>query len=116
MKYKKILVFDFDGVIHSYTSDWNGVSNIPDLPVPGIKELIDKLKEDFYIYITSSRCSDEEGIIAIEKYLFENNIFYNRIQGLKPPAYLTIDDRALTFKGDCQDILEQIKSFKPWNK
>lgn len=116
MKNKKILVLDFDGVIHSYTSGWKGVDVIPDPPVSGIKELIDKLKDDFHIYIVSSRCSDEKGCLAIEKYLFENNIFYNRVQADKPPAYLTIDDRALTFNGNCDEIYEQIKSFKPWNK
>lgn len=33
----------------------------------------------------------------------------------KPPALVTIDDRALTFTGICPD-LEEIGNFKPWNK
>jgi hypothetical protein len=33
----------------------------------------------------------------------------------KPPALLTIDDRALTFTGKWP-TLDEIKSFKPWNK
>ena len=38
--------FDFDGVIHSYTSGWKGDDVIPDPPVEGIKEVIDKLRAD----------------------------------------------------------------------
>ena len=35
---KKTVVFDFDGVIHSYKSGWQGSATIiPDPPVPGIK-------------------------------------------------------------------------------
>jgi hypothetical protein len=33
----------------------------------------------------------------------------------KPPALVTIDDRALTFSGSWPS-LEQIAAFKPWNK
>lgn len=39
---KQTVVFDFDGVIHSYTSGWKGATVIPDPPVPGIKEAIKK--------------------------------------------------------------------------
>ncbi len=35
----------------------------------------------------------------------------------KPPALVTIDDRALTFSGNWADYsFDMIKAFKPWNK
>jgi len=33
----------------------------------------------------------------------------------KPPALVTLDDRAIQFKGDFPD-LDEIEEFKPWNK
>ena len=45
MDYKPTVVFDFDGVIHSYTSGWKGVAEIPDPPVPGIGEAIAELRQ-----------------------------------------------------------------------
>lgn len=33
----------------------------------------------------------------------------------KPPAMVTLDDRALTFTG-IFPAMSQLKSFKPWNK
>ena len=41
MKGKPTIVFDFDGVIHSYTSGWRGLEVIPDPPVDGIREMIE---------------------------------------------------------------------------
>ena len=45
-KFKKIVVMDFDGVIHSYKSGWKGVTEIPDPPVEGVKEFIEELRKE----------------------------------------------------------------------
>ena len=35
----------------------------------------------------------------------------------KPPSFLTIDDRALTFNGDWNEFnIQELLKFKPWNK
>lgn len=53
--FRNTVVLDFDGVIHSYKSGWKGAAIIPDEPVPGIKEVIDELRESFKVVIVSTR-------------------------------------------------------------
>jgi len=114
--YKKTILFDFDGVIHSYTSGWHGVDLALDKPVDGIKECIDQLKEKYLIYIYSSRCSHLEGLKCIEKYLKEYNIYSDKITNVKSAAYLTIDDRCICFDGNSYSLIDEIENFKPWTK
>lgn len=116
MSNRKILCFDFDGVIHSYKSGWNGFTNADDKPVDGIKEALNILKEKYEIVVYSSRCKHKEGIECIENYMKKYNLFYDNVSNVKPPAWLTIDDRAICFTGDCNKLLDEIKKFKVWNR
>ena len=112
---KKTVVFDFDGVTHSYKSGWKGINVIPDPPVPGIKEVIDRLRENGYeVCIVSTRCAADKGIIAIKEWLEKYNIHVDKVCKEKPPALVYVDDRAICFNGDCSTLYEQIDSFKSW--
>lgn len=113
----KRIVFDFDGVIHSYTSGWKGVYNIPDEPVPGIREAIADIRRAGYkVVVVSTRCAYEGGREAVAEYLGNHDIVVDAVQANKPPAICYVDDRALTFDGHPETLLEKICSFKPWNK
>lgn len=113
----KTVVFDFDGVIHSYVSGYKGKSVIPDPPVPGIREAIEEIRTSGYaVIVVSTRCSDPEGLKAVSMWLADNRITVDHIQSDKPPAICYIDDRAICFDGDTSSLLEKIRSFKPWNK
>ena len=46
--YQPTVVFDFDGVIHSFKSGWKGAAEIPDPPVDGIQQVIENLQERGY--------------------------------------------------------------------
>lgn len=71
--YQPTVVFDFDGVIHSYKSGWKGAAEIPDPPVDGIQQVIEDLQERGYrVVIVSSRCTEPEGIVAIRDWLKVN--------------------------------------------
>ena len=114
---KQTVVFDFDGVIHSYTSGWKGAEIIPDPPVEGIKEAIDDIRKAGYeVIVVSTRCSTYVGELAIRKYLTDNGIIVDDVKAHKPPAIVYIDDRAICFDGKADTLLDKIKKFEPWNK
>ncbi len=111
---KKTVVFDFDGVIHSYTSGWKGDTVIPDPPVPGIKEAIADIMEDYIVVVVSTRCATEEGKAAIEAWLHKYGIEVDEVTKEKPPAICYIDDRAICFDGRPELLRSKIEAFKPW--
>lgn len=111
----KTVVFDFDGVIHSYKSGWQGPENTPDPPVEGIKEAIEQIRAAGYeVIVVSARCADPSGDAAVLKYLEENEIYVDGVMAEKPPAIVYIDDRAICFDGKAAGLLKQIETFTPW--
>ncbi len=127
MDNKPILCLDFDGVMNSYVSGWKGAAVIPDDPVPGLFEFLEEAKEHFEIHVLSSRSHQPGGVeammvwfLAHRKKWRENGGKGSKILDInfpktKPPAMVTIDDRALQFTGTWPDI-EKLKNFKPWHK
>lgn len=128
-KSKPILVLDFDGVIHSYTSGWQGAAVIPDPPVEGAMEFLLHAVDHFRVAIFSSRSNQRGGIRAMKKWLDKHLAEYFSAHRTvaddiycaiewpkeKPPAMITIDDRAITFTGVWPDV-QALLNFKPWNK
>lgn len=116
---KQTVVFDFDGVIHSYKSGWQGEASIPDEPVKGIHEALKQIKEAGYeVAVVSTRCSSDAGMMAVYGWLYKwhLDIFVDRVCKEKPPAVVYIDDRAICFDGKPETLLDKIKAFKPWYK
>lgn len=114
---KKTVVFDFDGVIHSYSSGWQGETKIPDPPVPGIDRALRGMKEAGYeVVIVSTRCSTQVGVDAINLWLYQNRLaqYVDKVCKEKPPAIVYIDDRAICFDGKPETLLEKVKNFEPW--
>lgn len=124
---KPILCLDFDGTIHSYTSGWQGPTNIPDPPVEGALVFIRNASRYMNIHIFSSRSTMPGGIGAMKGWLFE---WGKKQLGLyampiwmkaitwditKPPARVILDDRAITFTGVWPDPRE-LAEFEPWWK
>lgn len=114
---KQTVVFDFDGVIHSYKTGWAGATVIADPPVPGIKEAIAEIREAGYeVVVVSTRTASTEGYGAVRAWLIENGIEVDRLCAEKPPAVVYIDDRAICFDGKPQLLLQKIQTFVPWNR
>lgn len=125
---KPILCLDFDGVLHSYTSGWKGADTIPDPPVSGAIAFLRDAVKRFRVCIFSSRSSQSGGQQAMRQWLGywvleerlsddEDLAWASAIEWPteKPPALVTIDDRAITFTGEWPS-LDDIAAFRPWNK
>lgn len=132
---KPILCVDFDGVIHSYTSGWQGALTISDPPVPGALKWLWNATEWFDVRVYSSRSKVEGATDAMWLWMVlwsgtqlgQDHPMSPKTGGVagypitfaheKPAAFLTIDDRAICFEGDWSEIEPaDLLSFKPWNK
>lgn len=112
---RKTVCLDFDGVVHSYASGWQGATCIPDPPVCGIKEAIDELRNNgYYIVICSTRARSEEGLAAIRGWLSGMGIIVDDVTADKPPAICYVDDRAICFDGHPETLVQKIHDFRPW--
>lgn len=130
--YKPIIAVDFDGVIHLYRKGWVDDVTINDEVHPGFFPWVQSVAPYYRVVIFSSRCREAPGILAIRDWLLnryadwaaaanlENpELVWDAIEfsSCKPPATLSIDDRAVTFQGSFEPLTpEFIKAFKPWNK
>jgi hypothetical protein len=124
---KPILCLDFDGVCSDYSSGWQGANVCNDEPVPGLFEFLSEAMKYFEVHIHSSRSHQPGGIDAMVRWFHDYYMKWHRETGrsfllmevkfpvYKPPATITIDDRAITFTGQWPTI-ETLKGFKPWNK
>lgn len=124
---KPILCLDFDGVCHRDTSPWTAAHEIHDGPVDGLFDFIERASAEFTIVIHSSRSAQPAGRAAMLDWFLEHHVAWCRETGRpksslllgfpveKPPAFLTLDDRALTFAGAWPEI-DTMVNFKPWNR
>ena len=128
---KPILCVDFDGVIHSYSSGWQGADVIADPPVHGALEWLWHAQVYWDVQVYSSRSKEPNAIVAMREWLrywalkelfFEGEVLENFMNELsfptqKPAANMTIDDHAICFEGDWSKIdPKALLEFKPWNK
>jgi hypothetical protein len=119
-----ILCLDFDGVCHSYTSGWQGATVIPDPPVDGMWAFLEEAIHHFEVHIYSSRSHQEGGIAAMRQWFVDHGNSVDRQEIAKerltfptekPPAFVTLDDRAVTFTGVWPSI-DMLTAFKPWGR
>jgi hypothetical protein len=125
-----IVCIDFDGVVHGYSRGWQG-EEIYDDVVPGFFEWVERVRDRFLLVIYSSRSSSPAGVEDMKTWLGKQHSKWMRGAGLqyparpleiefaheKPPAFVTIDDRAIRFDGDWSApelAPEALAAFKPW--
>jgi len=119
---KPIICLDFDGTIHSYESGWQGAEVISDSPIKGSFDFIRDASLHFDVHVYSARSGLPGGIDAMKAWFLKHDWEADASgdpAGLsfptcKPPAHISIDDRAMTFTGTWPDM-QSLKDFRPWN-
>jgi hypothetical protein len=111
-RHRRTVCLDFDGVVHSYRSGWRGAPVIPDPPIHGTAEAIARLRQNYRVVIYSARCRSAEGRRAIEAWLRKYNIQVDEVCDHKPPALVYVDDRAIPFRGDWNQVITDIREFR----
>jgi len=125
---KPILCLDFNGVIHDHRGKWKGPEHVNGPVIPGALEFLSDAVKHFTVCIFSGSSLQPWGISAMQEWL--RNAFLSsgmdiarmnevleaiQFPAEKPPSFVSIDDRALTFTGTWPSI-ESLKAFKPWNR
>ena len=110
-EFKKTLLIDLDGVLNEYKGGFD--ENFIPKPKQGAKEFLEKLCENFELKLYTTRNK-----ILASKWLIENKIdnYFTDITNIKELSWLVLDDRCLTFDGNFENALHQIRNFKPWYK
>lgn len=107
---KPNICIDFDGVLTNYKGykgdDLGEVKQ-------GAKEFLETLSQEYNIIIFSVRPFSK-----VAEWLKENELkkYIWTVTSQKPPAHAYIDDRALRFKGNYEETLEELENFKPYWK
>ncbi len=102
------VLVDFDGVIHAYSKGWHD-GTIYDVPVPGAREGLLKLMENYAVVVCTSRTDT----VAVVEWISDTLdlpatgelvpvTFWNHkdcilVTNRKLPAVAIIDDRAVRF-------------------
>jgi len=130
LKQRPTLCVDFDGVIHSYERGWQDGTIYGEV-VPGFFEWVERVRDHFELVVYSSRSKEDAGVTAMALWLHEKRNAWIKTGGQrnptealtfkfaheKPAAWLTIDDRAICFKGNWLDPAldpEALRAFKAW--
>jgi hypothetical protein len=109
---QRTICLDFDGVLHSYRSHWCGSEIIPDPPIHGTRESIARLRQQYRVVVHSARCHTEGGRRAIQAWLARHEIVVDEVCEHKPPAMIYVDDRAIRFRGNWDNVLDEIRDFR----
>jgi len=117
---RPVLGVDFDGVLHSYASGWQGATTIADPPVDGAIEWLTEATEHFDVVIASVRNAHPGAPAAIRAWLEAHGLPSSVLARIRiptgvPHVDLLIDDRAHRFDGEFPS-LDALGDLTPWWK
>lgn len=113
------IVIDFDGVLHSYVSGWQGAATISDAPTTGALDFVRGLiMAGWDVIVMSTRADSIQGREAMFEWLETWGFPGLKVTHSKPPALVYLDDRALRFDGpdDWPTMPEIERAARPWTQ
>ncbi len=128
-EWRPVLCLDFDGVLHSHDVYGKTLADIPGPPVTGAMDFVVGAQDKFTVAIYSYRSRRWSARRAMQRWMRLHltrhfagdesaaDAVLRQIQWpwLKPAASVTLDDRALTFRGTWPAIADLV-AFRPWNR
>jgi hypothetical protein len=105
---RPIVCVDLNGVLDAYTG-WKTPDHW-DPPRDGARRFLEQLKaRGFDVVIFTTRHP-----VGVRRWLKEHALadLVDAVTRRKPPAHVFIDDRAVCFRGDFDDTLRQVETFK----
>lgn len=113
---QKNIAVDFDGVIHTFDKGWYDGTCYGDL-IDGAADAIKKLSDKYNVIIFSSKCRPDRplvngktGLELVSEYLEDKGLldYIDYITYDKPRAEFYIDDKAIRFENNWQEILKRV--------
>lgn len=110
-RYRLSILVDLDGVLNTYSGGFDE-NYIPPIK-SGAEEFLAVLSQKYVVKVFTTR-----NRLLVSKWLMQNGLdkYVSDVTNVKEPAFLHIDDRALTFGGDYGETLKNIENFKVWYK
>lgn len=111
-KVQMTIAWDFDGVIHPYTDGWQGPVPSNEPPIPGVAAALRTWqRRGFRNIVFSTRAEMPEGLAGIEAWLEKEGLtdYVDEVTNKKPPAIAYVDDRAVSFQGNWEDVHKGIE-------
>ena len=110
--FRKTILMDLDGVLNNYNREQYDENFIPEIK-QGAYEFIQDLSKFADLYLFTTR-----NLMLASRWLIENNLdkYFKDVTNVKIPCYLFIDDRAICFRGDFKNTLDEIFNFKAYWK
>ena len=111
--YKPTILIDLDGVLNKYCGgyDENVLPEINENAINFLEKLYSLNKYNLVLFTTRN-------LLTSAKWLIENKIdkYFYDLTSVKTPCFLQIDDRAICFKGNFDNLLNEIENFNVWHK